>query len=219
MFVGGSSDKLIELAKNEKDPELRKTADPQPRADEAQPAPATRIKADLRSRTRRPRSGRRSINALFLQNNGTVLVDARARREESGDEEGDRLEAVDHEVEGSDGLPAGAAEVTAATQVPGCSGDVQRASVLCALVLGACVLGATVLAQGRITNAQDRDALGGAGARARGARGRGARRRDLDRLPRADGRRTAADVLLRHDLRTATSAAACAASRAAAACR
>ena len=32
MFVGGDSDKLIELAKTEKDPELRKTADPQSRA-------------------------------------------------------------------------------------------------------------------------------------------------------------------------------------------
>ena len=62
------------------------------------------------------------------------------------------------------------------------------------------------LAQGRISDATDRDAVGGAGARARGPRAAARRRRHLDRLPHADGRRTAADVLLRHDLRVGRSA-------------
>jgi HEAT repeat protein len=72
MFVGGDSDRLIELAKNEKDPELRKTA--------------------IRNLGLMKRSGtsealvsiygsdssidvkKAVINALFIQNNGSALV-------------------------------------------------------------------------------------------------------------------------------------------------
>ena len=166
------------------------------------------------------------INALFLQNNATGARRRwRAPRRTSGDEEGNRLEAVDHEVEGSDGLSDGAAEVRRCTVLADAGCSVQGAGCT---VLGAwCMVlasrpGAAVAGYGAGPHQQreDRDAVGGAGARARGAGGGGARRRHLDRLPHADGRRAAADVLLRHDLRRRRSrAAASAASRAAAACR
>ena len=47
---------------------------------------------------------------------------------------------------------------------------------------------------------EDRDPIGRAGPRTRSARRGGAPRRHLDRLPDADGRRSAPDVLLRHHL-------------------
>ena len=80
MFVGSQSDKLIELAKSEKDPELRKTAirnlGLMKRAGTAEA-----LVVDLRLGLRRPTSGKEVVNALFLQNNATALVDlARAER-------------------------------------------------------------------------------------------------------------------------------------------
>ena len=75
MFVGGDADKLIELAKNEKDPELRRTA--------------IRNLGLMRREHRRgaqaiyqsdttPEVRKAAINALFLQNNATALVSWRA---------------------------------------------------------------------------------------------------------------------------------------------
>ena len=82
MFVGNQSDKLIELAKGEKDPGAAQDRDPQPRADEARPGP---LKRWCRStgRTRRSTSGRTVVNALFLQNNAQGARGPRARREEA----------------------------------------------------------------------------------------------------------------------------------------
>ena len=80
MFVGNQSDKLIELAKGEKDPELRKTAirnlGLMKRAGTAEA-----LVVDLRVGLGASTSARRSINALFLQNNAKALVDlARAEK-------------------------------------------------------------------------------------------------------------------------------------------
>ena len=80
MFVGGNADKLIELAKNEKDPELRRTAVRNlglmgsNRTGEA-------IKAIYLSDAS-PQIRKEAVNALFLQNNGRMLVDlARAEKD------------------------------------------------------------------------------------------------------------------------------------------
>ena len=218
MFVGGDSRQADRAGEEREGSGAAQDGDPQPRADEAA---RHHRSADRRStrRTRRSTSRRRSINALFLQSNATGLVDARPRREERRDEEGHRLEAVDHEVEGSDRLSDGAAEVSARRARIRAAGLAGFACVLCPAFVPAVLLRRRPLGAGAHREREDRDAVGGAGARARGARGGGARRRDLDRLPRADGRRAAADVLLRHDLRLRRSRAACAGSRAAAACR
>jgi HEAT repeat protein len=80
MFVGGSSDKLIELAKTEKDPQLRRTA---VRNLGLMGASRTgdAIKSIYQSDTA-PEIRREAINALFLQNNGRVLVElARAEKD------------------------------------------------------------------------------------------------------------------------------------------
>jgi hypothetical protein len=80
MFVGGSADKLIELAKTEKEPQLRRTAVRNlglmgsSKTGEA-------IKAIYLSDSS-PEIRREAINALFLQNNGRLLVDlARAEKD------------------------------------------------------------------------------------------------------------------------------------------
>jgi hypothetical protein len=79
MFVGGQSDKLIELAKGERDPELRKTAirnlglmKSAGTADALTSIYGSDTAADVR---------RAVINALFIQNNARQLVDlARAEK-------------------------------------------------------------------------------------------------------------------------------------------
>jgi HEAT repeat protein len=80
MFVGGSADKLLELAKSEKDPTLRRTAVRNlglmgsSRTGDA-------IKAIYQSDTA-PEIKKEAINALFLQNNGRILVElARAEKD------------------------------------------------------------------------------------------------------------------------------------------
>jgi tetratricopeptide (TPR) repeat protein len=81
MFVGGNADKLIELARTEKDPELRRAAVRNlglmgsSRTSDA-------IKAIYQSAESTPEIKKEAINALFLQNNGRVLVElARAERD------------------------------------------------------------------------------------------------------------------------------------------
>jgi len=79
MFVGGDADKLIELAKGEKDPELRRTAirnlGLMKRAGTSEALTsiyASDSSADVRKAV---------VEALFLQNNATALVAlARAER-------------------------------------------------------------------------------------------------------------------------------------------
>jgi tetratricopeptide (TPR) repeat protein len=80
MFVGGSADKLMELAKSEKDPTLRRSAVRNlglmgaSRTGEA-------IKAIYQSDTS-VEIKKEAINALFLQNNGRILVElARAEKD------------------------------------------------------------------------------------------------------------------------------------------
>ena len=80
MFVGGSADKLMELAKTEKDPTLRRSAVRNlglmgsSRTGDA-------IKAIYQSDTS-PEIKKEAINALFLQNNGRILVElARAEKD------------------------------------------------------------------------------------------------------------------------------------------
>ena len=80
MFVGGSSDKLLELAKTEKDPQLRKTAVRNLGLMSASKT-GDAIKAIYQSDSS-PDIRREAINALFLQNNGHVLVElARAEKD------------------------------------------------------------------------------------------------------------------------------------------
>jgi hypothetical protein len=80
MFVGGSSDKLIDLAKNEKDPELRKIA-----VRNLGLMGGTRTGDAIKSiyqSDASPEIKREAINALFLQNNGRVMVElARAEKD------------------------------------------------------------------------------------------------------------------------------------------
>ena len=80
MFVGGNADKLIELAKSEKDPTLRRSA---VRNLGLMGASRTgdAIKAIYQSDTS-PEIRKEAINALFLQNNGRILVElARAEKD------------------------------------------------------------------------------------------------------------------------------------------
>jgi len=80
MFVGGNADKLLELAKSEKDPTLRRTA---VRNLGLMGASRTgdAIKAIYQSDTS-PEIRKEAINALFLQNNGRILVElARAEKD------------------------------------------------------------------------------------------------------------------------------------------
>jgi HEAT repeat protein len=80
MFVGGSADKLIELAKGEKDPELRRTA-----VRNLGLMGASRTGDAIKSiylSDASPEIRREAINALFLQNNGRLLVElARAEKD------------------------------------------------------------------------------------------------------------------------------------------
>ena len=80
MFVGGNADKLLELAKSEKDPTLRRSA---VRNLGLMGASRTgdAIKAIYQSDTS-PEIRKEAINALFLQNNGRILVElARAEKD------------------------------------------------------------------------------------------------------------------------------------------
>ena len=80
MFVGGNAEKLIDLARNEKEPQLRRVAVRNlglmgsSRTGDA-------IKAIYQSDST-PEIRREAINALFLQNNGRVMVElARAEKD------------------------------------------------------------------------------------------------------------------------------------------
>ena len=78
MFVGGNSTKLIELAKSEKDPDLRATA---VRNLGLMGGPQTgRALLDIYGTDKDPAVKRNVINALFTQGNATTLV-ALARKE------------------------------------------------------------------------------------------------------------------------------------------
>jgi len=81
MFVGGSADKLIELARNEKDPELRRAA-VRNLGLMGSNRTAEAIKAIYLASDSTPEIRKEAINALFLQNNGRVLVElARAEKD------------------------------------------------------------------------------------------------------------------------------------------
>jgi tetratricopeptide (TPR) repeat protein len=79
MFVGNQSDKLIELAKGEKDPELRKTAIRN--LGLMKRAGAAEALVSIYGSDQAPDVRKAVVNALFLQNNARALVDlARAER-------------------------------------------------------------------------------------------------------------------------------------------
>jgi tetratricopeptide (TPR) repeat protein len=81
MFVGGSADKLIDLAKNEKDPQLRRTA-VRNLGLMGSSRTADAIKQIYQQADSTPEIKKEAINALFLQNNGKVLVElARAEKD------------------------------------------------------------------------------------------------------------------------------------------
>ena len=81
MFVGGSADKLIELARNEKDPQLRRAA-VRNLGLMGSNRTAEAIKAIYLASDSTPEIRKEAINALFLQNNGRVLVElARAEKD------------------------------------------------------------------------------------------------------------------------------------------
>ena len=80
MFVGGNADKLIDLAKTEKDPQLRRAA-VRNLGLMGSAKTADAIKAIYLSDST-PEIKKEAINALFLQNNGKVLVElARAEKD------------------------------------------------------------------------------------------------------------------------------------------
>ncbi len=80
MFVGGNADKLIELAKTEKDPTLRRTA-VRNLGLMGSSKTAEAIKSIYQSDAT-PEIRKEAINALFLQNNAKTLVDlARAEKD------------------------------------------------------------------------------------------------------------------------------------------
>jgi tetratricopeptide (TPR) repeat protein len=79
MFVGGQSDKLIELAKGEKDPELRKTAIRN--LGLMRSASTTGVLTSLYASDASTDVRKAVVNALFLQDNAKALVDlARAEK-------------------------------------------------------------------------------------------------------------------------------------------
>jgi len=81
MFVGGSADKLIELAKTEKDMTLRRTA-VRNLGLMGSSKTAEAIKAIYLASDSTPEIRKEAVNALFLQNNGRVLVElARAEKD------------------------------------------------------------------------------------------------------------------------------------------
>jgi HEAT repeat protein len=81
MFVGGSADKLIELARTEKDPTLRRAA-VRNLGLMGSNRTAEAIKAIYLASDSTPEIRKEAINALFLQNNGRVLVElARAEKD------------------------------------------------------------------------------------------------------------------------------------------
>src|SRR5262245_6383438 len=81
MFVGGSADKLIELARNEKDPQLRRAA-VRNLGLMGSNRTAEAIKAIYLAPDSTPEIRKEAINALFLQNNGRMLVElARAEKD------------------------------------------------------------------------------------------------------------------------------------------
>ena len=82
MFVGGGSDRLIELAKTEKDPELRKTA-----VRNLGLMSASKTGDALRAiytSDASPEIRKAVIQGLFIQNNATTLV-ALARAEKNAE--------------------------------------------------------------------------------------------------------------------------------------
>ena len=81
MFVGGSADKLIELARTEKDPQLRRAA-VRNLGLMGSNRTADAIKAIYLASDSTPEIRKEAVNALFLQNNGRVLVElARAEKD------------------------------------------------------------------------------------------------------------------------------------------
>src|SRR6185295_19085423 len=73
MFVGGASDKMIELAKTEKDPALRRVA---VRNLGLMGSPKTGDAiVQIYKSDAAPEIRKECVNALFLQNNGKAMVD------------------------------------------------------------------------------------------------------------------------------------------------
>ena len=133
----------------------------QPRADGSEHAPAKRSRRFIQSDTT-PEISKEAINALFLQNNGRMLVElARAEKDPAMKKEIVSKMSMHGQVEGSDGLPAGAAEVTAAGRGAGC----------CVLGAGCSVPGAWVPGAGcsgcHGRSQRATKPVGGAGRRAR----------------------------------------------------
>ena len=82
MFIGNQADKLIELAKGERDPELRKTAIRN--LGLMRSAGAAETLASIYGSDASPDVRKAVVNALFLQNNARALVDL-ARAEKNPD--------------------------------------------------------------------------------------------------------------------------------------
>ena len=216
MFVGGDADKLIELAKNEKDPELRKTAirnlGLMKRAGTTEA-----LTAHLRVGRvdRRAQGGhQRAVPPEQRDRRWSTL----ARAEKNVEMKKEIVSKLSNmkSKEATDYLH-GAAEVSSDRAQVATGAQVLRAVVV--LVLAARAR-APARRAGPHQQREDRDAVGGAGA---GARGAGGRRRaaaspgSATAMPMVAGPRQMCcfDTISRLD----AVAAACAASRAAAACR
>ena len=149
MFVGGNAERLIELAKSEPDPDLRRTAIRNLGLMGHERTGATLV--EIYGADRDPAVRKAVIEGLFLQNHADALV-ALARKESDPDLKRSIVEKLSL-MQGSkvgDGLPDGAAQVTRATII--CRGD--DAWRVVSLVVSLLVLASAASAQSNIRNAR-----------------------------------------------------------------
>ena len=105
MFVGGNAERLIQLAKTESDPELRRVAVRNLGLMGSKRTGDALV--EIYTTDKDPEIRKAVVQGLFIQNNAESLVATRAQGERRDDEAGDRLEALADALEGGDGLPDG----------------------------------------------------------------------------------------------------------------
>ena len=117
MMAGGSIDRLIELAKSEQNPELRREA---VRAlGQLRSARTGDVLVQIYGSDNNVDVKKSVVNALFIQDNATALVGARAQGAGPEHEEGDRLAPLEHALEGRHRLHDRAARQVGSTPCRG----------------------------------------------------------------------------------------------------
>ena len=112
MQASGNTARMVEVAKTEKDPELRRIAVRNLGVMGGKTAGDALV--ELYATEKDPAIRRQVVNSLFTQGNATALVDACPQGAGHDDEDRDRQAAVQHGQQGSARLHAGAVEVGAA---------------------------------------------------------------------------------------------------------